>query len=321
MLKNKTFSNIIATGSYLPKKIVPNEDFTKTLDTSDEWISTRTGIKKRHIASETETTSDMAANASRIAIKNSKKITKNDIDGIIVATTTPDLTFPSVAARLQALLNINNCFAFDIQAVCSGFLYALHVADSLIKSQSAKNLLVIGVDKMSKILDWQDRSTCVLFGDGAGAVTLSAKNNKKGIIDSYIATDGKLEKILYTSGGVASTQNSGYVIMNGREVFKHAIEKMIDSSKLLLERNNLSVSDIKWIVPHQANYRIMTSIIQKLGIPEEKLVSTVQMHANTSAASIPLALDYNHSKFKKGDLILSIAAGAGFTWGSTLIYW
>ncbi|NRA73257.1 MAG: ketoacyl-ACP synthase III [Rickettsiales bacterium] len=316
-----TSSTIIATGSYLPKKVVTNDDFTKTLDTSDEWIFSRTGIKSRHIASDTETTSVMATNAAKKAIKNSKEINADSIDGIIVATTTPDLTFPSVAAKVQALLNIKKAFAFDVQAVCSGFLYALHVADSLLKTSTAENILVIGADKMSKILNWSDRSTCVLFGDGAGAVIISKQNNQKGIVDFHIETDGNLEKILYTDGGVVSTQSSGHVVMKGREVFKHAVEKMIATSKTLLKRNNLTTSDIKWVIPHQANHRIMLSIIDKLHIPEEKLISTVKTHANTSAASIPIALDCCSKQLKKGDLILFIAAGAGFTWGSTLIYW
>jgi 3-oxoacyl-[acyl-carrier-protein] synthase-3 len=314
-------SSIVSTGSYLPKKIVTNDDLSKKLETSDEWIFSRTGIKARHISDEGETTAVMAANAGRKALENAKGLTANDIDGIIVATTTPDLTFPSVASKVQALLNIRGAFAFDIQAICSGFLYALHVANSLIKSKAAKNILVIGSERMSKILDWQDRSTCVLFGDGAGAAILSATENNSGIIDSEIKTDGTLENILYTTGGTSLTQSSGHVIMKGKEVFKHAIEKMISTAEALLKRNNLTDKDIKWVVPHQANHRIMLAIIEKLNIPKEKLVSTVDLHANTSAASIPLALDTNSKHFKKGDLILIVAAGAGFTWGGALIRW
>jgi 3-oxoacyl-[acyl-carrier-protein] synthase-3 len=309
-------SSVISTGSYLPKKIVTNDDLSTMLDTSDEWIFTRTGIRERHVSDETETTSFMAASAGAQALERNKAI----IDGIIVATTTPDLTFPSVAAKVQALLNIENAFAFDIQAVCSGFIYALHIANSLIKSGSAKNILVIGAERMSKILDWTDRSTCVLFGDGAGAVIISA-SNQAGIIDSEIKTDGRLEKALFTDGGTASTGTAGHVIMNGREVFKQAIEKMTSTSKLLLERNGLTSKDIQWVVPHQANYRIMLSVLDKLAISKEKLIATVDLHANTSAASIPIALDTHSSKFKKGDLILTVAAGAGFTWGGALIRW
>jgi 3-oxoacyl-[acyl-carrier-protein] synthase-3 len=312
-------SAITSTGSYLPKKIVTNDELAQRIDTSNEWIFSRVGIKARHIADDTETTSMMAAKAAERAIEANNIITKDDIDGIIVATTTPDLTFPAVAAKVQASLGIENIFAFDIQAVCSGFLYSLFVANNIIKSGAAKNILVIGSDRMSKILDWKDRSTCVLFGDGAGSAILSAvKDPAKGIIDAEIKTDGKLEHILCTTGGV-STGNSGYVTMKGREVFKAAVEKMLAVSRNLLSRNNLTSDDIDWVVPHQANHRIMMSIIEKFGIPEKKLVSTIERHANTSAASIPIAFDLNKDKFKKGDLILLIAAGAGFTWGGALI--
>jgi 3-oxoacyl-[acyl-carrier-protein] synthase III len=318
---NSILSAVTSTGSYLPKKTVTNDDLAKTLNTSDEWIFTRTGIKTRHISDETETTAIMAANAGKQALKKNKKIIASDIEGIIVATTTPDMTFPSVAAKVQALLNIKSAFAFDIQAICSGFLYALHVANSLIKSGTAKNILVIGSERMSKILNWEDRSTCVLFGDGAGAVILSAQKGKIGIIDSQIKTDGTLENILYTTGGTSTTQTAGHLVMEGKEVFKHAVEKMISTSKDLLKKNNQTASDIKWIVPHQANHRIMLAVTKKLGTSQEKLISTIDKHANTSAASIPIALDINNAKFKQGDLILLIAAGAGFTWGSALIRW
>ena len=323
MHKANTISSLItSTGSYLPKKIVTNNDLSKTLDTSDEWIFTRTGIKARHFSDETETTAVMATNAGKQALKKNKDITASDIDGIIVATTTPDLTFPSVAAKVQALLSIKNAFAFDVQAVCSGFLYALHTANSFIKSGTAKNILVIGSDRMSKVLDWTDRGTCVLFGDGAGAVVLSSQQkNDSGIIDSQIKTDGTLEKLLYTSGGTSLTQTAGHIIMNGKEVFKHAVEKMTSSSKDLLKKNKLTASDIKWVVPHQANYRIMLAIIKKLGVPKENLISTIDKHSNTSAATIPIAINISNKKFKRGDLILITAAGAGFTWGSALIRW
>ncbi len=316
---------IKSVGGYLPKTIVTNDDLSKKIDTSDEWIRTRTGIKQRHIAEKDEFTSDMCAAAARVALKNANLELK-DIDLIIVATTTPDKTFPSTAALTQAKLGIPcaNCAAFDVQAVCSGFMYALSVGSSLLKTGNHKNALIIGADKMSSIVDWDDRSTCVLFGDGAGAVVLSINeddNSPSEIIDFVIGCDGTLGDILYTDGGVSSTGKSGVVKMLGRDVFKHGIEKMISSIESLLKKNNLSKEDINFVVPHQANIRMIDYITNKLQIAEEKAIITVQDHANTSAATIPLALSCGSAKFKRGDYIVMTAAGGGFSWGSTLLRW
>lgn len=321
MMKNKISSVILGAGSYLPKKVVANDDLSKTLDTSDSWIFSRTGIKARHIANDKETTAAMGAKAAEAALKKSRK-KASTIDGIIVATTTPDLTFPSVAARIQALIGAKKAFAFDIQAVCSGFVYALSVANSMILSGFAKNLLVVAAERFSKLLDWKDRSTAVLFGDGAGAIVLSARANaSRGIIDSCIQSDGTLEDILKTEGGVASTQTTGRIIMNGREVFKHAVEKMSQACKTLLKRNKIAVNEIDWVIPHQANSRIMSAVIDKLGVCKDKLLATIEKHANTSAATIPIVMDCFSAKLKSGNLVLITSAGAGFTWGAALIRW
>lgn len=319
MLKSK----IISTGSYLPKKILTNLDLTKTVDTSDEWIVERTGIKQRHIAADNELTSDIAFKAALKAIENSK-IKAEDIEMIILATTTPDLTFPATATTIQAKLNAKKAFAFDVQAVCSGFVYALNVADNFIKAGQVKNALVIGADILSRIVNWNDRNTCVLFGDGAGAVLLEAtKDEKSGIIASNLHSDGSLNNILKTSGGVASNQKSGAIEMLGKEVFKHAVGKMTKSVLEALEKANLKVSDVDLLVPHQANLRILTAVAEKLGIEKEKVVLTVENHANTSAASIPLALDFANSKkqIKKGDVVVLEALGGGLTWGSIVLKW
>lgn len=316
-------SYIKSVGGYLPSKIVNNEELSKTVDTSDEWIFTRTGISQRHIAKKNELTSDMCCKAAKVAIKNAA-INANDIDLIIVATTTPDLTFPSTAALTQKKLGINNnCPAFDIQAVCSGFLYALSIADSLIKAEKYRNALVIGADKMSSIVDWSDRGTCVLFGDGAGAVILSSSNStlESGILDFDLKANGSLDEILYTDGGVSANNKSGVVKMNGKEVFRHAVDKMSGSLLKIIERNSLCVEDIAYIVPHQANMRIIGAIAKKLELDEDKAITTVNKHSNTSAASIPLALYENYTRFKRGDVILMTAAGGGFTWGSVLLKW
>ena len=315
-------SVVLSTGSYLPKKIVTNHDLAKTIDTSHEWIHTRTGIDERHIAAEGELTSDMAAFAAEKAIEKAQ-IKREDIDLIIVATTTPDKTFPATAVITQALLKVPNAAAFDIQAVCSGFVYALTIADGMIKAGSAKNALVIGADKMSSIVNWQDRGTCILFGDGAGAVLLTAapQAEKRGIISHEIFSDGNLANILYTSGGVGANQCAGHVVMEGKEVFKNAVEKMSASMASVVDKVGLTAADIDWVVPHQANVRIINSIAKRLDIADDKFVLTVDKHANTSAASIPLALDHACGQFKKNDTILMSAAGGGFTWGSLLLTW
>jgi len=315
------YCKITSTGSFLPKNKVSNFDLAKKIDTSNEWIVERTGIHFRHIVKD-ELTSDLATKAALAAIESSN-ITKDDIDLIIIATTTPDLTFPATATIVQNKLNIKNAFAFDIQAVCSGFVYALATANNFIKTGQAKHALVIGAETLSKILDWQDRTTCVLFGDGAGAVILSATQEENGsrIIDSKLHSDGKYCNMLKTSGGVGYSQNSGHIQMLGRDVFRHAVAKMSESIMEIIDNCGFKIADIDWIIPHQANSRILRSVSNKLKISEEKIIVTVDQHANTSAASIPLALDFvaKQNKIKKGDLIVLEALGGGLTWGSILL--
>ncbi len=319
----KVKSKIISTGSYLPKKFLTNYDLEKTVDTTDSWIFERTGIKKRHLAEENELTSDIAFEASKRALENSD-LKAEDIDMIILATTTPDLTFPATATKVQAKLNANSAFAFDIQAVCSGFVFAMATADNFIKSGQVKNALVIGADILSRIVDWKDRNTCVLFGDGAGAVVLQATTEESsGIISSDLHSDGSLNDILKTSGGPSSNQKSGFIEMAGKEVFKHAVDKMSKSVIAALKKANLKVSDIDLLVPHQANARILSAVANRLELSEEKIILTVESHANTSAASIPLALDYavKNNRVKKGDLVVLEALGGGLTWGSVVLKW
>ena len=320
------FAKIIATGSYLPSKIMTNEDISKIVDTSDEWIVSRTGIKQRHIVAENETTSDLSYQASINALKNAS-IDVSTIDAIIVATTTPDLTFPSTATILQRKLGLKGGFAFDVQAVCSGFMYGLTVADSLIISGKAKRILLVGAESMSKIINWEDRNTCVLFGDGAGAVILESTlldpkvGTNPGILGIEIFSDGQYVDELKTTMGVSSGNSIGSITMNGQEVFKHAVTNLASVANLVLNKYNLKDSDINWFVPHQANLRIITSMAKKLNLSEDKIIITVDKHANTSGASIPLALDYGfqNNKLKKGDLILTESMGAGFTWGAGII--
>ena len=316
-------SRIIATGSYLPQKIVTNSDLVKTVETSNEWIIERTGIEQRHIAAEGEFTSDLAAAAAKRAIANSG-LKAEEIEMIIVATTTPDLTFPATATTVQAKIGAKAAFAFDIQAVCSGFVFAITTADNFIKSGQVKNALVIGADKLSSIVDWQDRNTCVLFGDGAGAVILQAtEEENRGIIASSLYSDGTLNDILKTSGGPSSNQKSGFIEMAGKEVFKHAVDKMVKSVIATLTKAGLTTKDIDLLVPHQANLRILNAVATRLELPEEKVIVTVQKHANTSAASIPLALDHANSqkKIKDGDILVLEALGGGLTWGSVVLKW
>lgn len=319
----KVKSKIISTGSYLPKKFLTNYDLEKTVDTTDSWIVERTGIKKRHVAAENELTSDIAFEAAKIALENSG-LKAEEIDMIILATTTPDLTFPATATKVQAKLNANSAFAFDIQAVCSGFVFALATADNFIKSGQVKNALVIGADILSRIVDWKDRNTCVLFGDGAGAVVLQATTEENsGIISSDLHSDGSLNDILKTSGGPSLNQKSGFIEMSGKEVFKHAVDKMSKSVIAALRKANLQVGDIDLLVPHQANARILSAVANRLELSEEKIILTVESHANTSAASIPLALDYavKNNRVKKGDLVVLEALGGGLTWGSVVLKW
>ena len=319
-MKNKNY--IIGSGSYLPKKILTNHDLSKKLNTTDEWITSRTGIKKRHIASDTELNSDLAFNAAKRAIKNSK-IRVSKIDLVIVATSTPDNTFPSTATKVQAKLGIKKGFAFDIQAACTGFIYALSIADNYLSNNQANCALVIGSEIFSRILDWKDRSTCVLFGDGAGAIVLGKQKNniKSGIISTELYSDGRFYDLLYVDGGVALNQKAGYLRMNGKEVFKHAVTKLVKIIKLNMKRNNINVNDIDWVIPHQANKRIMDLTAKKLQIPPKKILMTIENHANTSSASIPLTLDFALSKkmIKRNQLILLEAIGGGLTWGCSLL--
>lgn len=322
-IKNKMKSKITATGSYLPQKFLTNLDLEKIVETSDDWIVERTGIKKRHIAAEGELTSDIAFEAVKNLLKNSS-VKAEEIEMIVVATTTPDLTFPATATTLQAKLGAKNAFAFDIQAVCSGFVFALNCADNFIKSGQVKNALVVGADVLSRIVDWKDRNTCVLFGDGAGAVLLEATNqNDEGILSCDLHSDGNLNSILKTSGGVTFNQKAGFIEMAGKEVFKHAVEKMSKSVLSALEKANLKISDIDLLIPHQANLRILNAVANRLELPEEKVIITVPDHANTSAASIPLALDHanKNGKIKKGDVLVLEALGGGLTWGSIVLKW
>lgn len=315
-------SVINGTGSYLPNKVLTNADLEKIVDTSDEWIFQRTGIRKRHVVSEGETTSTLAIEAGRRAIEASG-LNIEDIDGVIVATTTPDLTFPSVAVHVQAALKLPAKMAFDIQAVCTGFVYALSTAHSFIQTGQAKNILVIGAESMSRILDWEDRTTCVLFGDGAGAVVLSASSDadEAGIMSTHLYADGNYKDILCTNGGVSKTGDAGVIEMQGRDVFKQAVTLMHDVVDEALKENNLSGLDVDWLIPHQANVRIIKATADKLGMPIEKVVLTVENHGNTSAASIPLALDeaVRDGRVQKGQLLLLEALGGGLTWGSVLL--
>ena len=317
---------ITGCGHYLPKRIVENSEFERTLDTSDEWISSRSGIKRRHCANKDETTSAMATLAAEEALEDAGLVAE-DIDAIILATSTSDLTFPSAATMVQANLGMTSGFAYDVQAVCAGFVFALANANALIISGQAKKVLVIGSETFSKLMDWEDRSTCVLFGDGAGAVIVSAENgtgdkSDRGILASDLNSDGTLKNILYVDGGV-STQSTGYLRMHGKEVYRHAIEKLATTAQNSMETAGVSVSEIDWIVPHQANIRIIHGTAKKMGIPKERILTTVQDHGNTSAASIPLALSVSkiNGFIKKNDLIVTEAIGGGLAWGSLVIRW
>lgn len=311
---------ITGTGSYLPEKILTNTELSKTMETSDEWIKQRTGIEQRHVAAEGENTSDLAVAAGRIALENAG-LTPADLDAIVIATTTPDDTFPATAASVQAKLEATNAFAFDVQAVCAGFVYALDVGDALVKSGKARKVLVVGAETFTRILDWKDRTTAVLFGDGAGAVVLEASENQDyGILSTALFTDGRFRDLLYVDGGVSRTGDVGHVRMKGNEVFRHAVEKLSASLDSALKRSSLSPEDIDWLVPHQANVRIIDSMQKKLKMDSDKVIRTVARHANTSAASIPLALHHavTEGKIKPGHIIAFEAIGGGLTWGAAL---
>ena len=318
-------SHLLGVGHSLPTRVVENCEFQNWIETSDEWIESRSGIKRRHFAAKDQKTSDLAIEAAINAIKNAK-IKRTDIDAIIVATSTPDTTFPSVATIVQGALGITKGFAFDVQAVCAGFIFALATADALIVSKQANRVLVIGAETFSRIMNWEDRTTSVLFGDGAGAIIIEAFSSSdlstdSGILATDLNSDGRYRDLLYVDGGVSSTQTTGVLVMQGKEVFKHAVEKLSSTAHAVLEKAGLSPSDVDWMVPHQANIRIIKATAQKMKLPMEKVIVTVNNHGNTSAASIPLALSVANSekKFKKGDLILMEAIGGGLAWGSILL--
>jgi 3-oxoacyl-[acyl-carrier-protein] synthase-3 len=321
-------SVIRGCGAYLPEKVLTNEELSRLVDTNDDWITERTGIKERHIAAEGELTSDLGVAAARRALE-AAEIDAKDIDLIILATSTPDQTFPATAVTIQAALGATQGAAFDMQAVCSGFVYALTTADNFLKSGQHKRALVIGAETFSRILDWEDRTTCVLFGDGAGAVVIEAQRvagkvgEDRGIIGSVLRSDGRYKNMLYVDGGPSSSKSVGHLRMQGREVFRFAVGAIAEVIDDTLKAYDLTPNDIDWFVPHQANKRILDGTAKKLGIPPEKIVMTLEKHGNTSAASIPLALDtaIHDGRLKKGDMVLMEAMGGGFTWGSVLARW
>lgn len=311
-------------GGYLPARIVTNEELSKTVDTSDAWIIERTGIRQRHMAADQERTSDLAEKAARQALINAG-VQASQIDLIIVATSTPDLTFPATAAITQAKLGINQGAAFDIQAVCTGFVYALSTAEKFLLSGQHKKALVIGAETFTRILDWQDRTTCVLFGDGAGAFVLSAvpeeQSEGRGILSSHLRCDGSMVDMLYVDGGVSATQTTGYLRMQGNKVFKEAINRISSAMVESAQGAGVALEDVDWVVPHQANQRILDGVVRKLKLRHERVISTVAKHGNTSAASIPLAFSeaLTDGKIKRGDLVMLEAMGGGLTWGSALL--
>jgi 3-oxoacyl-[acyl-carrier-protein] synthase-3 len=314
-------------GHYLPERVVPNTEFETFLDTTDEWIRSRSGIERRHFVAEGQTTSDIGARAARAALEMAG-FEVDSIDAIIVATSTPDLTFPSAATMIQGELGMTRGFAFDVQAVCAGFVFALSNANALILSGQAQRVLVIGAETFSRIMDWTDRGTCVLFGDGAGAVVLEAEDGEgtsadRGILSTDLHSDGRFREILYVDGGVSSSQTTGVLRMQGREVFRHAVEKLAQTAHAALDKAGVEAQDVDWIVPHQANLRIIKATAQKMNLPMDRVVVTVQDHGNTSAASIPLALSVGveRGQIKKGDLLVAEAIGGGLAWGSVVLRW
>lgn len=320
-------SVILGCGSYLPERVLTNRELAKMVDTSDQWIVERTGIRERRIAADGELTSDLAIAAARRALENAE-ISAQDIDLIVLGTSTPDYTFPATAVKVQAELGIVGGAAFDVQAVCTGFVYALTTADAMLRTGNHKRALVIGAETFSRIIDWEDRGTCVIFGDGAGAVVLEAQKlngalDQRGILTTCIRSDGRYQDKLYVDGGPSSTQTTGHLRMQGRDVFKHAVVNIADVMKEALEEAGVDAKDVDWFVPHQANKRILDGTARRFGIPEERVVVTVDRHGNTSAASIPLALDVaqKDGRIKRGDMVLMEAMGGGFTWGAVLVRW
>lgn len=316
-------SILLGTGSALPARVVTNAELAQTVDTSDEWIVERTGIRTRHIAGEGETTATLATEAATAAIA-AAGLTPADIDLIVLATATPDQTFPATATKVQAALGIDDCVAFDVAAVCSGFLYAVTVADSMIRSGAARHALVIGAETFSRILDWNDRGTCVLFGDGAGAVVLGAQESEdgaRGILAAKLHADGRHNQLLYVDGGPSTTQTVGKLRMKGQEVFRHAVVNLAAVLREVMAEAGLDPADIDWLVPHQANARILDATARKLKLPPERVVMTVDRHANTSAASVPLALDLavRDGRIRPGHLVVLEAMGGGFTWGACVL--
>ncbi len=320
------YSQIAGCGSYLPSRIVTNAELDKRVDTTDEWIRQRTGIHERRVAADNELTSDLGGNAAEEALAMAR-LSGADLDLIICATATPDETFPATATRIQERLGMRQGAAFDVQAVCAGFIYALAVADNFLRLGQARNALVIGAETFSRLLDWEDRTTCVLFGDGAGAVVLQAAEGngaiESGVLSTHLYSDGRHHDALYVDGGPSSTGTVGHVRMEGREVFRHAVVRMAEAIDAALEANGMNSGDIDWLVPHQANRRIIDAMARRLNMPEDRVVVTVDRHANTSAASIPLALceAVGDQRIRSGDLILMEAMGGGFTWGSALVRW
>jgi 3-oxoacyl-[acyl-carrier-protein] synthase-3 len=311
---------IIGTGSALPARRVTNTELAETVDTSDEWIIARTGIEARYIAGEGETTASLATEAARKALE-AAGIAPSAVGLIVLATATPDQTFPASATKVQAALGINDCVAFDVQAVCSGFLYALTVAESMIRAGTAEVAVVIGAETFSRILDWEDRTTCVLFGDGAGAVVLQAQDGERGVLATRLHADGRHNELLYVDGGPSTTGTVGKLRMKGQEVFRHAVTNLANVTHEVIEAAGLSVADVDWIVPHQANRRILDATARKLGLAPERVVITVDQHANTSAASVPLALDVavRDGRIKPGDILVLEAMGGGFTWAAAAV--
>ncbi len=322
-----TRSQFRGAGSYLPERIMTNDELSTLVDTSDEWITSRSGIKTRHIAADGELTSDLAVKAADAALRNAG-LGASDIDMVLVATATPDETFPATATKVQAALGITGGAAFDLQAVCSGFVYGLGTADGLIRGDMADRVLLIGAETFSRIIDWTDRGTCVLFGDGAGAVVLErgegqGSNDDRGILGSVLRSDGRLHDLLYVDGGVSSTQTAGHLRMQGKDVFRNAVQNLHQIAEQVLEKTGLQSSDIDWIVPHQANKRIIDRTVSSLGLDHDKVIYTVQDHGNTSAASVPLALAQavDDGRIKPGHIILFEAMGGGLTWGATIGRW